>query len=288
MTATGNAGRVLVVDDLRTNADLLEQLLTREGYLVETAASGDDALAAAGRFAPDVILLDVMMPGLNGFEVCRRLKGNHATRLIPVVLVTALHEREDKIEGLNAGADDFLTKPVNAHELRARVRSFVRLKRFTDELDLADSLLLTLGMTIEGRDPHTEGHCHRVAGYATALGVELDLGDGDLAALHRGGYLHDVGKIALPDALLHKAGPLTADEFEHVKRHTTIGDRLCGELRTLAKVRPIVRHHHERLAQRADAGRHAGLPEAADRRGALAAGQPDPDLPGAVSAWLGA
>lgn len=129
----------------------------------------------------------------------------------------------------------------------ARVRSFVRLKRFTDELDLADSVLLTLAKTIEARDRYTEGHCHRLAAYATALGIDLDLGDTDLASLHRGGYLHDVGKIGIPDALLQKCGPLTRAEFEQMKLHTVVGDRLCGELRTLAAVRPIVRHHHERL-----------------------------------------
>jgi len=247
MTTSHGAGKVLVVDDLDTNASLLEQLLTRDGYSVETASSGQAAIAAATRFSPDVILLDVMMPGLDGFEVCQRLKSDLATRLIPVVLVTALSEREDKIQGLNAGADDFLTKPVNAHELRARVRSLVRLKRFTDELDFADSVLFTLAMTIEARDPYTDGHCHRLAAYATALGVELDLDDSDLAALHRGGYFHDLGKIGIPDALLQKAGALTPVEAEQMRQHTIIGDRLCGQLRSLAKVRPIVRHHHERL-----------------------------------------
>jgi putative two-component system response regulator len=240
-------GTVLVVDDLSSNAELLQQCLTRDGYEVETAASGEAALEAIARHQPDVILLDVMMPGIDGFELCRRLKGDPATRLIPVVLVTALNEREDKIQGINAGADDFLSKPVNAHELRARVRSLIRLKQHTDELDSVESLITSLALIIEARDPYTEGHCHRLAAYATALGVRLDLGDEELAALHRGGYLHDLGKIGLPEALLQKGGPLTPAEFEVVKRHTIIGDELCKQVRSLEQVRSIIRHHHERL-----------------------------------------
>lgn len=241
------SGRLLVVDDIGANAELLQQFLTRDGYEVETASSGEAAMAAIARRAPDVILLDVMMPGIDGFELCRRLKGDPATRLIPVVLVTSLHEREDKIQGITAGADDFLSKPVNPHELRARVRSLMRLKRYTDELDSVDSLIMGIALTVEARDPCTDGHCHRLAAYATALGVRLDLGDDELAALHRGGYLHDVGKLGLPDALVQKEGRLTAAEFDQMKTHTVIGDRLCGEVRALAQVRSIVRHHHERL-----------------------------------------
>ncbi len=241
------AGTILVVDDLQGNLELLKGLLTREGYAVHTAADGEAALAAVARESPDLVLLDVTMPKLDGFEVCRRLKRDPATRLMPVVLITSLHEREDKIQGINAGADDFLTKPVNAHELRARVRSLVRLKRYTDDLDSAESVILSLALTIEARDAYTEGHCQRLARYAVALGTHRDLDDESLAALHRGGFLHDVGKVSVPDAILLKPGPLTADEYEAMKRHAVIGDSICGDLRSLRPVRPIVRHHHERL-----------------------------------------
>ncbi len=166
---------------------------------------------------------------------------------MPVVLVTGLGEREDRIAGIDAGADDFLTKPVDAQELKARVRSLVRLKRFTDDLDSAESVILSLGLTIEARDASTHGHCERMAAYATALGVHLDLPDDDIAALHRGGYLHDVGKVGVPDGILLKPTRLTPDEMAIMQRHTIIGDALCGDLRLLNKVRPIVRHHHERL-----------------------------------------
>jgi putative two-component system response regulator len=199
------------------------------------------------RSQPDLILLDVMMPGLNGFDTCRQLKQDPGTRLIPVVLVTSLRQTGDKIKGIEAGADDFISKPFNPHELRARVRSLVRIKRYTDDLDSADSVIFSLAITIEARDPLTDGHCQRLASYAAALGARLGLSDTDLAALRRGGFLHDIGKVGIPDAVLLKSGPLAADEYEVMKTHTLIGDRLCGELRSLRAVRPIVRSHHERL-----------------------------------------
>jgi len=186
------------------------------------------------------------MPSLNGIELCRRLKEDPTTRLIPVMLLTGLDGRKERLAGIDAGADDFLTKPVNNSELRARVRSLMRLKRFTDELDSAEAIILSLALTVEARDKYTGGHCERMAAYAATLGMHLGLTPDEVAALRRGGYLHDIGKVAVPDAVLQKAGPLTAEEFEIVKRHTTIGDQLCGNLRLLRMVRPIVRCHHER------------------------------------------
>ena len=245
--ATPAAGRVLVVDDVAGNISLARSVLERDGYLVTSAANGREALAAVVRDHPDLILLDVMMPDLDGFETCRQLKSDAATRLLPVVLVTALRNTQDKIRGLDAGADDFVTKPFNAPELRARVRSLIRIKRYTDDLDSAESVIVSLALTIEARDPSTDGHCQRLAAYAAALGVELGLGEDDLAALERGGFLHDIGKVGIPDSVLLKPGALTRDEYEQMKTHTVIGDRLCGELRSLRRVRSIVRSHHERL-----------------------------------------
>jgi putative two-component system response regulator len=242
-----SAGKVLVVDDVAANVELLRTLLAREGYMVFTAADGEEALEMVASRQPDLVLMDVLMPKLSGYEVCERLKQNPATRLTPVVLITALHEREHKIRGINAGADDFLTKPVDAHELKARARSLVRLKRHTDDLDSAESVILSMALVIEARDSYTDGHCQRLAAYATALGTALGLAEEEQAALFRGGYLHDVGKVGIPDALLLKPSRLSESEYRQIKNHPVIGDRLCGELRSLRKVRPIVRHHHERL-----------------------------------------
>lgn len=241
------AAKILIVDDEPTNIESLARLMTLRGYEVVTASDGESALNTVACERPDIVLLDVRMPKIDGLEVCRRLKDDPATCLTPVVLITALGETEDRIRGIEAGADEFLAKPFDVAELEARVRSLVRLKHHTDQLDSAESVILSLALTIEARDPYTQGHCQRLANYATALGVSLGLERDDLVALTRGGFLHDVGKVGIPDAVLLKAGKLTPEEYELMKQHTVIGDRLCGKLRSLQKIRLIVRHHHERL-----------------------------------------
>ncbi|MEO8258991.1 MAG: HD domain-containing phosphohydrolase [Acidobacteriota bacterium] len=239
-------GKVLIVDDESANLEILRRMMGRLGYTAVTAEDGEAGLAAVARERPDIVLLDVNMPRLNGFEVCQRLKADPATRLIPIVLLTALSAVADRVRGIEAGADDFLTKPYVEVELEARVRSLTRLKRFTDELDSAASVILSLGRTIEARDPYTHGHCERLAGYATALGAHLGLSDDQQLALYRGGYLHDVGKVGIPDAILLKAGPLTAEEYRVMQQHTVIGDAICRDFRLLKDVIPIIRNHHER------------------------------------------
>jgi putative two-component system response regulator len=241
-----SAGTILVVDDEPKNVEVIGRLMSRLGYDVINAPDGEAALQSVVRDRPDLVLLDVNMPGIDGIEVCRRLKADPETRLIPVVLLTGLTASEDRLRGIEAGADDFLSKPPVMVELEARVRSLTRLKRYTDELDSAESVILSLGLVIEARDPYTEGHCQRLAMYSTALGVRMGLADDELVALNRGGFLHDVGKIGIPDAILLKAGRLTPAEYALMQEHTVIGDRLCSELRLLDEVRPIVRHHHER------------------------------------------
>ena len=236
-----------MVDDLAANARLLERVLGAEGHSVLTASDGLEGVRLATAELPDLVLMDVRMPRLDGIEACRRLKQAPATRLLPIVLMTGFSEPEDRLRAIEAGADDFLAKPVDQAELKARVRSLVRLKRYTDDLESAESVILSLALTIEARDPHTDGHCQRLATYAQALGGTLGLHDEDLIALRLGGFLHDVGKIAVPDAILLKPGPLTAEEYTVIKQHTIVGDRLCGTLRSLHRVRPIVRHHHELL-----------------------------------------
>jgi putative two-component system response regulator len=241
------AGLVLIVDDLVANREVIARFLVLDGYQLAFASDGQEALDAVARTPPDLILMDVTMPGVDGFQACRTLKQQAATRLVPVVLITALHDADNRMRAIDAGADDFLSKPFNGLELRARVRSLIRLKRYTDELDTAESVIVSLALTIEARDKYTEGHCQRLADYASALGRRLQLSEDDVSALARGAYLHDIGKIGIPDAILLKAERLTPDEYEVMKTHTIIGDRLCGEMRLLRHVRPIVRHHHERL-----------------------------------------
>jgi putative two-component system response regulator len=237
--------RILVVDDQPTIAGLMSQLLAMSGYDVVTAPGADEAEAEVRRQAPDLILSDVKMPGKSGYEFCRDLKSDPATRLIPFVLITGLTDSSDKVRGIEAGADDFLNKPVPAEELKARVKSLLRVKEFTDELETADSVLCTLGLIVEGRDPYTEGHCERLATRATELGRHLALNEDSIVALRRGGYLHDLGKIAVPDAILKKGSDLTVSEWEVMRQHPVTGENICRPLKSLRLVLPIIRHHHE-------------------------------------------
>ena len=257
-------GRILVADDMSANLDLLERLLTRDGHIVSRARDGHEALALVAREQPDLVLLDVMMPTLSGFDVCRTLKTREATRLIPVVLITALQDSQDRIRGIDAGADDFLSKPVNPLELQARVRSLLRLKRHTDDLESAESVILSLALTIEARDAYTDGHCQRLAAYATALGAALNLPEPDLAALKLGGILHDIGKVGIPDAILLKNGALTPAEFD-VDEATYRHRRSALRIAAIAQARPAHRAPSPRAL-----GRHRLSRPAARRRDSTA------------------
>jgi putative two-component system response regulator len=238
--------RILVVDDSALECELLKDELTREGYQVSSAQDGEEALAKVAMEGPDLILLDVIMPRLDGYEVCRRLKSDGQTILVPVVMITSLHATEERIRGLEAGADDFLSKPFNRLELLTRVRSLLKLKRHTDELENAETVLFSLAMSVEAKDPYTNGHCERLAHYSVALGRRLGLSQEYLKALHRGGILHDVGKIGILDSILLKPGQLTQEERLVMQAHPVIGERICTPLKSLRLVLPIIRHHHER------------------------------------------
>ena len=237
---------LLIVDDQAVNIQALYRIFAPD-HRVLMATSGAKALALCAQDPPDLVLLDVVMPDVSGLDVCASLKNVAETCLTPVVLVSALQERATRIEGLEAGADDFLSKPVDPQELYARVRSLIKLKRLTDDLESAETMFLTLGRFIEARDPFTENHCDRLVDYATALASALNLDPADLDALYRGAFIHDIGKIAIPDRILLKKGKLTSAEYELMKQHPIIGDDLCRTVRSLDDVRGIVRHHHERL-----------------------------------------
>jgi putative two-component system response regulator len=240
-------GTILVADDQASNRELLEELLTAEGFKVISVLDGAAALQELAETQIDLVLLDVMMPHLNGFEVCERIKSNPETYLIPVVLITALSDKQDRIQGIRDGADDFLTRPVDRTELLARVRSLLRLKHRTDELERAESVLFSLAHSIEGKDPYTHGHCERLSEYSTSLGNCLGLPEEQITALRRAGIVHDIGKVAVPDAILLKPGRLTEEEWKVMREHTTVGERICAPLKSFRLVLPIIRHHHEKL-----------------------------------------
>jgi putative two-component system response regulator len=220
-------------------------LLSHRGYRVEIANNAQQAERLMFVDPPDLVLLDVIMPGKTGYELCREWKQDPATRLIPIVMITGLSDREDKIRGIEAGADEFLNKPIFPEELFARVGSLLRVKEYTDELENAEAVLCTLGLSVESRDPYTEGHCERLARYASDLGAFLGLTMEQQIALRRGGYLHDLGKVAIPDTILKKGSHLTPDDWVVMKQHPVIGEAICKPLRSLRLVLPIIRHHHE-------------------------------------------
>jgi putative two-component system response regulator len=240
-------GTILVVDDQAANRELLDELLTTQGFKVIAVPDGASALLELTRRQLDLVLMDVMMPNLSGFEICEKMKSNPETCLIPVVLITALSDKQDRIEGIKAGADDFLTRPVDRTELLARVRSLLKLKQRTDELERAEAVLFTLARSIEGKDPYTHGHCERLSECSTRLGAHLGLAEDEITALRRAGVVHDIGKVAVPDAILLKPGKLTEDEWKLMREHPVVGERICEPLKSFRLVLPIIRHHHEKL-----------------------------------------
>jgi len=236
---------ILLADD---NADVrmaLEYMLRAQGYHVVSVGDGDAAVAALAENPVDLVLLDVLMPGRSGFSVCRHIKSHAETRLIPVVLITGLANPENRVEGIESGADDFISKPLNRDELLARVRALLKVKRFTDELESAESVLFMLARSIEAKDPYTEGHCDRLSRYSSALAARLALPEDQQIALRRAGIVHDIGKVSVPEHILLKPGPLSAEERGIMEAHPIVGERICAPLKSLRLVLPIIRHHHE-------------------------------------------
>lgn len=239
--------KVLICDDVPANIRLLEAALAPNEFEVVAATTGDEALARAFGDAPDVILLDAVMPAPDGYDVCRRLKAHEDTRRIPIVMVTAMNQFEDRLRGLEAGADDFLVKPTRTAEILARVNSLVKIKRLNDQLVNAEQVLVALARAIEARDPYTEGHVERVAAYAEALSRAAGLGPEQQESIRKGAVLHDVGKVAVPDAVLNKPGALAPEEIALIQRHPIVGEEICRPLRSIRGLCAIIRHHHERM-----------------------------------------
>ncbi len=243
---TADSGHLIVVDDQPHSRMLLAELLRMLGYRVTEVEGGVQALAIVESLHPDLILLDVMMPEMDGFEVCRRLKLDEHTRLIPIVIITAASDHSNRLRGIEAGADDFLSKPFDEAELIARVRSLVHQKQLNEDLDHAAQVLFAIARSVESRDPTTGDHCERLVNMGVRFGRYLDLPRQSIKALRWGGYLHDIGKIGIPDTILSKKSKHTPEEWEIMKTHVQIGEEICRPLRTMKEVLPIIRSHHER------------------------------------------
>jgi putative two-component system response regulator len=237
---------VLIAEDDLANQALLARLLERAGYRSFAVGDGREALRAAMEERPDIILLDIGLPGMNGLDVCRRLRADTRTVALPIILVTGQVTSRDVVAGLDAGADDFVRKPYDEAELMARVRSVLRLARVTAEIVGAHGVIAALANAVEAKDATTELHCQRLAGLAHQVGMRAGLEPQALKGLVFGALLHDIGKIGVSDAILNKPGPLTPQEWHEMRQHPVIGERITEPLANAAEFGSIIRNHHER------------------------------------------
>ncbi len=237
---------ILVVDDIPSNLELMEAVFTKEGYRVYTAIGATEAIDIYKKYPVDLAVLDVMMPGIDGFELCNRLKNINGNRFFPVILLTALTDKTSKIKGITSGADDFISKPFDTSELMTRIKSLLKLKTLQEELDHSENIILTLAVAMEARDPYTKGHSTRVSKLASDFVIYLGLTDKDSEEMRKAGILHDIGKICLSESILNKPGPLTEKEVELIKTHAVLGEEICKPLVSMRKILPAIRHHHER------------------------------------------
>ncbi|HYR25371.1 MAG TPA: HD domain-containing phosphohydrolase [Aquabacterium sp.] len=234
------------MDDEPLQRLLIEEILEPPQYEVVFAPTGEEGLARLTREDFDVVLTDRQMPGMNGDEFCRRVRQVLCLPMQPILMVTGSTAAEDVTDGLSSGADDLIRKPYHPSELRARVDAAVQRKRMTDQLDSTESTLFALARMVEAKDENTGDHCSRLAHKAVVLGKAMGLSAAELMALRRGGVLHDVGKLGIPDAILLKPGRLTEEEWAVMRQHTVIGHQLVSHLKSMRLTAPIIRHHHER------------------------------------------
>ncbi len=239
--------KILIVDDNKVMIKFLTSCLERYPYDIEVAYDGEEALDKVSRLMPDLVLLDLMMPKISGFEICRAIKQNKATQFIPVIVITALQEQDDKLKAIELGADDFLGKPINKLELTTRIKSLLYVKSLHDDLDTSENILISLALALEAKDFYTRGHSERVAQVALMIARQMNLSERDLNNIRKGGLLHDIGKIGVKESILLKPGKLTEEEMAHIRSHPARGYDICAPLKSLEPCLSIIRSHHERL-----------------------------------------
>lgn len=256
-----NTSIILIVDDEPAGRHTLESILEGQDYQLIMAENGPEAIEKAQKFLPDVILLDVMMPGMDGFEVCRHLRNDPHLAEVPIIILTALDDRKSLLQGLEAGADDYLTKPYDRYELRARLLGITRLNRYRKLLDeranietAHEQLLSAYDATIEGwsramdlRDKETEGHTLRVTDLSVKLARNMGINEGELLFIRRGALLHDIGKLGVPDAILHKASSLNDDEWKVMRQHPQLAYDMLYPIEYLRPALDIPFCHHEKF-----------------------------------------
>ncbi len=240
------AAKIMIVDDDENIRDILLKLLSLEGYETVAAVDGSDALQKVIHEQPDLILMDVSMPNMDGYEVCRQFKASERTAHIPVTFLTFQGETADRQRGIAVGAADYLSKPIEQDVLLAHVRSQLRALKMPHQFETNDSVIFTLALQAESRDTYTSGHLRRMEHYSTQLAMAAGLSDDDVRAIRYGAILHDVGKLRVSESILTKHEPLTREEFAEIKRHPEHGAQMISHLRFARKVVPIVLSHHEK------------------------------------------
>jgi putative two-component system response regulator len=242
----GACPTILILDQMDVNRRLLRAMLRAESYRVLEAKRAQEALTLLGSEKVDLVILDLMMPGMGGPEFCRIVKADRRTQFVPILMLTSVQGVENEVVGIDSGADEFLTKPLHPTVVRTRIRAMLRNKAAIDSLEEAEAILFALAQAIEQRDKYTGGHCERLAWYSVSLGMALGLPRPQLLALHRGGFLHDIGKVAVPDAILYKPGSLDEHEWTLMRTHPVKGEEICRPMKSLSPVLPVIRSHHER------------------------------------------
>jgi putative two-component system response regulator len=237
---------ILIVDNEEINRWLLRATLKSAQYRILECRKASEAMELLEASKVDLIVLDLMLPEVSGPELCRWLKSNRKTQLIPVLMLTSVQGIENEIAGISSGADEFLIKPLHPAVVRTRIRAMLRNKALIDSLEEAETILFALAQAVEHRDKFIGMHCQRLATFSVMMGEALNLGSSELTTLYRGGFLHDIGKISMPDSILFKQGSLSDEEWDVMKNHPVRGEQICQPMKSLAQVLPIIRHHHER------------------------------------------
>ena len=244
--AASGPATILVVYASAANTGTLRAALHGLEHQLIQANTAADALAALSRNRIELVLIDLATTEPAPLELCRLLKNGSATQFLPVYVIGTSDDLDEEVRAIEAGADEFLIRPLRPRAFQARVLASLRHKAMIDSLDDSETVLFSLAQSVEDRDPELGQHCHRLALMGAAMGLTLGLPTEDILSLQRGGYLHDIGKVAVPDTVLFKPGPLTPEEWETMKSHTERGERICSGMKSLTPVLPIIRHHHER------------------------------------------
>lgn len=241
-----NRSKILIVGGSQPDLESIHEALGPLDHEIVEAGTTSEAVAAISVHSADLVLIDFGAPELGAAEFCRMLKKASATQFLPLFVMAHSADLESEAHTIDAGADEFLVRPFRAPALRARIQASLRHKAMIDSLDDSETVLFSLAQSVEERDASLGQHCHRLALMGAAMGIGLSLPANEILALQRGAYLHDIGKVAIPDNILFKAGPLTPEEWDMMKTHAERGERICSNMRSLAPVLPIIRHHHER------------------------------------------